>query len=72
MMFLPDEMFKQRGQTVKIHFGKPFDSSILDGSKSHKTWAAYIKQYVYSTEFRKGIIFEEYIKLKPFVSGKKE
>jgi putative hemolysin len=61
MLFLPDEMFKQKGHTVKIHFGKPFDSAILDSSRSHKAWAAFIKQYVYSPEFRKGITFEEYM-----------
>ncbi len=63
MLFLPDEMFKQKGHTVKVHFGKPFDpSEILDKSKSHKAWAAHIKQYIYSDEFKKGISFEEYIK----------
>ncbi len=62
MMFLPDEMFKQKGQTIKIHFGKPFDSSLLDNNKSHRVWAAFIKQYVYSDEFKKGITFEEYLK----------
>ncbi|MBL7885035.1 MAG: 1-acyl-sn-glycerol-3-phosphate acyltransferase [Bacteroidia bacterium] len=62
MFFLPDEMFKQRGQTVKIHFGKAFDASILDKRKSHRAWAQIIKKYVYSEEFKKGITFEEYIK----------
>lgn len=62
MLFLPDEMFKQRDQTIKIHFGKPFNSSILNDSKSHKAWANLIKQYVYSDEFKKGIDFEEFIK----------
>lgn len=62
MLFLPDEMFKQRGQTVKVHFSKPFDPAILDKSKSHKGWADHIKQYIYSAEFKKGISFEEYIK----------
>lgn len=65
MMFLPDEMFKQKGHTIKIHFGKPFDSSVLDNNKSHRVWAALIKQYVYSTDFKKGITFEEYIKIHP-------
>ena len=63
MLFLPDEMFKQKGQTIKIHFGQPFDAAILNGSKSHKAWANQIKQYVYSDEFKKGIAFEEYIKI---------
>ncbi len=61
MLFLPDEMFKQKGHTIKIHFGKPFDSSLLDNTKSHRTWAAHIKQYIYSEEFKKGIPYEEYI-----------
>ncbi|MFY9311023.1 MAG: 1-acyl-sn-glycerol-3-phosphate acyltransferase [Bacteroidia bacterium] len=65
MLFLPDEMFKQKGQTIKIHFGKPFDSALLDNKKSHRAWAAHIKQYVYSEEFKKGIPYEEYMKLKP-------
>lgn len=63
MLFLPDEMFKQKGNTVKIHYGKPFNPSILDDSKSHREWAAVIKTYIYSSEFKKGITFEEFIKL---------
>jgi putative hemolysin len=62
MLFLPDEMFKQRGHTLKVHFGKPFDPSILDKRKSHKGWADHIKQYIYSKEFMEGVTFEEYIK----------
>ena len=62
MLFLPDEMFKQKGQTVKIHFGKPFHASILDSGKTHWEWAEHIKAYIYSDEFKKGISFDEYIK----------
>ncbi len=60
MLLLPDELFRQRGNTVKIHFGKPFESSILDSSKSHRAWAQVIKEYIYSEEFKKEIPFEEY------------
>ncbi len=63
MLFLPDEMFKQKGHTVKIHFGKPFDPSILHSGLSHRAWAAEIKKYIYSEEFKKGIDFPEYMKL---------
>jgi putative hemolysin len=62
MLFLPDEMFRQSGQTVKIHFGVPFDSAILDESRSHRAWANMVKDYIYSEEFHKGIPFEEFIK----------
>ena len=64
MLFLPDEMFKARKETIKIHFSKPFDSSILDSSKNHKQWAALIYQFIYSPEFMKGVPFEEYMKGK--------
>lgn len=64
MLFLPDEMFKARKETIKIHFSKPFDSSLLDGSKTHKQWSALIYQYIYSPEFMKGVPFEEYMKGK--------
>ncbi len=60
MLFLPDEMFKARKETIKIHYSKPFDSSILDDSKTHIQWADLIYQYIYSPEFMKGISFEEY------------
>jgi 1-acyl-sn-glycerol-3-phosphate acyltransferase len=64
MLFLPDEMFKQKGHTIKIHYGKPFDPSILHMGLSHKKWAAVIKDYIYSEEFHKGIDFPGYMKLK--------
>jgi putative hemolysin len=61
MLLLPDEMFLQRGKTVKIHFGKPFPYTFLDERFNHNQWAEKIKLYVYSPEFRKGIPFEEFI-----------
>lgn len=64
MLFLPDEMFKARKETIKIHFSKPFDSALLDNSKSHLQWSDLIYQYIYSPEFMKGIPFEEYMKDK--------
>ncbi len=63
MLFLPDEMFKKRGHSIKVHFGKAFDPAILNKSKSHKGWADYIKKYIYSNEFKNGITFEEFIKM---------
>ena len=42
MLFLPDEMFNPRKKEIRIHFSKPFDSSLLDESKSHKQWAFHV------------------------------
>jgi putative hemolysin len=64
MLFLPDEMFKARKETIKIHFSKPFDSAILDKSKTDRQWSDLIYKYIYSPEFMKGIPFEEYMKDK--------
>jgi 1-acyl-sn-glycerol-3-phosphate acyltransferase len=64
MLFLPDEMFKAKKETIKIHFSKPFDSALLDDSKTHKQWSDLIYQYIYSSEFKKGMPFEEYMKGK--------
>ena len=60
MLYLPDEMFRVKKGTIKVHFSKPFDSAILDDSKSHQAWADLIYKYIYSPEFMKGISFEEY------------
>ncbi|MES2514300.1 MAG: 1-acyl-sn-glycerol-3-phosphate acyltransferase [Bacteroidota bacterium] len=64
MLFLPDEMFKAKKATIRIHYSKPFDTSILDSSKTHKQWSDLIYQYIYSSDFMKGIPFEEYMKDK--------
>ncbi|MDP3556993.1 MAG: 1-acyl-sn-glycerol-3-phosphate acyltransferase [Bacteroidota bacterium] len=63
MLFLPDEMFMANRKTIKIHFSKPFESTILDSSKTHREWSELIYKFIYSPEFMKGISFEEYIKL---------
>lgn len=64
MLWLPDEMFRQRGQTIRIHFGKPFSPSLLDSSKDQSEWAQLIKSYVYSDDLKKGVPFEEYMRGK--------
>jgi 1-acyl-sn-glycerol-3-phosphate acyltransferase len=63
MLFLPDEMFRGK-KDIRIHYSKPFDSAILDSSKTHKQWSDLIYQYIYSKEFMRQIPFEEYMKTK--------
>lgn len=62
MLFLPDEMFRANKKTIRIHFGKPFNYTVFDSSKSHKAWADYMYKFIYSQEFMKGMSFEEYLK----------
>jgi len=47
MMFLPDEMYRSRGKTYKITFGKPIPIESLDKSRSDNEWAQEIRAEVY-------------------------
>jgi 1-acyl-sn-glycerol-3-phosphate acyltransferase len=47
MMFLPDEMFRQKGKIVKIIFGEPVPYSTFDKSRTDIQWAEFIKDKVY-------------------------
>lgn len=47
MLYLADEMFKNKGKTFTVTFGKPIPCSTFDKSKSHVEWAQYVKDIVY-------------------------
>jgi putative hemolysin len=48
MFYLADELFKQKGKTIRIHFGKAIPSESLKNGKSHKQIAQDIRSIVYS------------------------
>jgi len=48
MLYLVDEMFKQKGKSIHVVFGKPIPYSTFDKSKSPKEWAKWMKHQVYS------------------------
>lgn len=47
MLYLPNEMFKQRGMHLTIKFGKPISWQSFNSSKSPEEWAADVKKQVY-------------------------
>ncbi|MGJ1225888.1 glycerol acyltransferase, partial [Sphingobacterium siyangense] len=47
MLYLPDEMFAQRGHTVNIIVGERIPYTAFDQSKNEKTWAEEVKRRVY-------------------------
>jgi len=51
MLYLVDEMLKQRGNTLKIIFGKVIPYTTFDRSKTDAQWAEYVKNIVYSLDF---------------------
>lgn len=50
MLYLVDEMMKQRGKTIKVVFGKPFLYSDIDKSKNSVEWADYLRTLSYSLQ----------------------
>jgi len=48
MLYLPDEMFKQKNKTINITFGDVIEYSTFDKSKNDAHWANYVKEKVYS------------------------
>jgi putative hemolysin len=48
MLFLPDEMFKNRRRTFHIYIGAPIPWQTFDGKRSPQEWAEWMKQKVYS------------------------
>ncbi len=43
MLFLVHEMFKQRGKTFKIYFGKPISYTTFDSSRTAQEWADWVR-----------------------------
>ncbi len=50
MVYLVDEMFKQRDKEIVITFGKPISYTIFDKKKTDVNWAQKLKSHVYSLE----------------------
>ena len=47
MLFLADEMFKNRGKTFEVRIGKPILWQTFDKSRKPKEWAQYVQDIVY-------------------------
>lgn len=47
MLYLVDEMFRNRHKTFTITIGRPIPYTTFDRSRSPKAWAAYVQEEVY-------------------------
>ena len=54
MLFLVDEMFKQRGQTITLTIGKPIPYTTFNKSKTPMEWAEWVKKETYKMKGRIG------------------
>jgi putative hemolysin len=50
MMFLADEMFKQKDKEINLVFGKPIPWATFDKTKSSLEWAEWVKSKTYDLE----------------------
>ena len=47
MLYLVDELYKNRGKTFDVTLGKPIPYSTFDKSRKPQEWAAYVEDIVY-------------------------
>ena len=47
MLYLADELFKQKNRTIRITYGRPISPSLFDESKKDIEWAQWVKEQVY-------------------------
>jgi putative hemolysin len=47
MLYLSDEMFKNKNKTFKVTIGKPIPWQTFDKSRKPVEWAQYVKELVY-------------------------
>lgn len=50
MLYLADEMFKQKGKEISLTFGKPIPWQTFDKSKSAPEWADWVKSKSYELQ----------------------
>lgn len=66
MLFLPDEMFKQKGNIIKIHFGRIIEPSLFYTVYTPQQWTNIMHDYIYTDSIRQGVAFKDYVKGKKF------
>ena len=54
MLFLVDEMFRQRGQTITLTIGKPIPYTTFDKTKTPMEWAEWVKKETYKLTMNNG------------------
>jgi putative hemolysin len=61
MISLPDEMIRQKGNTISMTFGRPIPPTTFDKRKTPLAWAQALKDFVYVLETNPEADFEAFI-----------
>lgn len=62
MLYLADEMYKQKNKPIEIIFGKPIEPDTFTSVHNHFEWAQILKEYIYTLENDKAAEFQSFIK----------
>jgi 1-acyl-sn-glycerol-3-phosphate acyltransferase len=57
MLFLINEVYKQKSKTINIIFGKPIPITTFDKRFNDKVWAEKVKEHVYSLKENPDSVF---------------
>lgn len=52
MLYLVDEMFKQKCKSITVRIGKPIPYNTFDNSKNPNEWAKWVKNIVYNMQLK--------------------
>jgi putative hemolysin len=52
MLYLADEMYRQKGKDIDVYFGEPIPWQTFDKSKSPQEWADMVREKTYSLQKR--------------------
>ena len=55
MLYLADEMFRQRGKEIRLVFGKPIPWQTFDRTKTAPEWAGWVKEKTYELETSRSV-----------------
>ncbi len=50
MLYLADEMFRQKGKEIRLVFGKPIPWQTFDKTRPALVWAEWVKSKSYALE----------------------
>jgi len=59
MLYLVDEMYRQKGATIKIIYGKAIPYTVFDNSKDGNVWANLLREHCYKLATDKNATFPE-------------
>jgi putative hemolysin len=65
LLYLADEMFKQKKAGIHLKIGKPIPSTAFTADRNHQEWCNLVKAYVYALKKENTGSFEAFVAAQP-------